>query len=215
MASWIGSGLAAVVRADDNSVTHVVQRGETLSGIARIYYGDARMQDRIQAANRLEKADRIREGQKLLVPMTNRPAASVSGTNPVAPAAERPAGDSPPAVVAQSVQSPAASLAVLDGEKIRSLAAEAIRGKYPELNLSEFDRGHVVYVAHPTDESRNRIIVDWLGRAALELEKGSAPELDRKKVRKLEVLMTSGGRVLDISDQAIWLNRSSLAVPTP
>ena len=49
---------------------HVVAQGETLSHIAKQYYGDARLYPQIFEANRdlLKTPDRIRVGQKLRIP---------------------------------------------------------------------------------------------------------------------------------------------------
>lgn len=49
---------------------HVVEKGDTLSKIAAQYYGDRRLYPKIFDANRdiLEDPDKIKPGQKLLIP---------------------------------------------------------------------------------------------------------------------------------------------------
>lgn len=58
--------------ADDNPYAqyHVVKKGESLSKIARDYYGDAMLYPKIFEANRdiLSHPDRIQPGQKLRIP---------------------------------------------------------------------------------------------------------------------------------------------------
>lgn len=58
--------------ADENPYAqyHVVQKGDTLSKIAREYYGDAMLYPQIFEANRdiLSDPDRIKPGQKLRIP---------------------------------------------------------------------------------------------------------------------------------------------------
>lgn len=58
--------------ADDNPYAqyHVVEKGESLSKIARKYYGDAMLYPRIFEANRdiLSHPGRISPGQKLRIP---------------------------------------------------------------------------------------------------------------------------------------------------
>ena len=49
---------------------HLVEKGDTLSKIAKQYYGDARLYPQIFEANRniLSDPDKIYPGQKLLIP---------------------------------------------------------------------------------------------------------------------------------------------------
>lgn len=65
-------GAAPQVAAVDDPYAqyHVVAKGETLSHIAKQYYGDARLYRQIFEANRevLKDPDRVRVGQKLRIP---------------------------------------------------------------------------------------------------------------------------------------------------
>ena len=56
--------------AADTVETYVVQRGDTLSGIASKVYGDRNQWNRIFEANRnsLPSPESIREGQTLVIP---------------------------------------------------------------------------------------------------------------------------------------------------
>lgn len=61
---------AASANASSGGRTYKVQPGDTLSKIAKEFYGDANDYNRIFAANRdkLESPDKIRAGQELLIP---------------------------------------------------------------------------------------------------------------------------------------------------
>ncbi len=52
--------------------THVVQSGESLSRIARLYYGEPTAWRRIVDANEGLEPDRVREGQSLTIPPLDR-----------------------------------------------------------------------------------------------------------------------------------------------
>jgi len=62
----------ATTAAAENPYTqhHVVQKGDTLSKIARDYYGDAMLYPKIFEANRdlLTDPNKIKPGQKLRIP---------------------------------------------------------------------------------------------------------------------------------------------------
>jgi hypothetical protein len=88
------------------------------------------------------------------------------------------------------------------------VAAAAVVGHYTNLNLSEFDPGYLVRLESPTLAAGPRVVVSWLGRAALSLEKGATREFDRKLVLKIEVWLTEDGRVLKVGDRRVWLNRN-------
>jgi nucleoid-associated protein YgaU len=49
---------------------HIVKRGETLSKIAAVYYGDAKLADSLLEANRdvLSRSDDVFPGQMLRIP---------------------------------------------------------------------------------------------------------------------------------------------------
>jgi LysM repeat protein len=64
-----------VVRIDDCR-KHVVQSGESLWVIARKYYGNGELYNRIAEANGIGANGRIRAGQTLTIPDVNAPAAS-------------------------------------------------------------------------------------------------------------------------------------------
>ena len=53
-----------------DQITHTVQSGDTLSAIAKEYYGDSGKYMRIFEANRdkLKDPDKIRVGQELVIP---------------------------------------------------------------------------------------------------------------------------------------------------
>ena len=68
--------------ASPTPVTHIVQPGETLSGIARTYGTTA---DAVVQANRLENADAIREGQLLLIPSPGGVIPTAEATTPPVP----------------------------------------------------------------------------------------------------------------------------------
>jgi cell envelope opacity-associated protein A len=61
---------AASANASSSSRTYKVQPGDTLSKIAKEFYGNANDYNRIFAANRdkLEDPDKIRAGQELVIP---------------------------------------------------------------------------------------------------------------------------------------------------
>ena len=95
----------------------------------------------------------------------------------------------------------------------RRSAEDAVRRKLPHLNLDDFYPGYIIRVDHPAHSER--VIVDWLGRDVLDVEEGDTPELDRKKVRKVRVSMTSRGRVLDVVEATTWLYRAGHADNRP
>ncbi len=72
LAAWL---LALVLPAARAATTHVVKAGETLSGIASEHGVSVR---ELARANRLKDADKLRRGQKLLIP--EKPAAFVEHT---------------------------------------------------------------------------------------------------------------------------------------
>jgi LysM repeat protein len=64
------SAAAASANASTGSKTYTVQAGDSLSKIAKQFYGDAGKYQRIFEANRdkLENPDKIRAGQELVIP---------------------------------------------------------------------------------------------------------------------------------------------------
>lgn len=57
--------------ADDSSSqekTHIVERGDTLSGLAERYYGDKSKHDLITDANGIDKDNPLQVGQELVIP---------------------------------------------------------------------------------------------------------------------------------------------------
>ena len=67
--------------ADPRPIRHIVRKGETLTTIARQYYGDARKYPLLVRYNRIADARRIRVGQAIMVPP-----AGVGATPPAADA---------------------------------------------------------------------------------------------------------------------------------
>ena len=59
-----------IVSADpiESQRFHIVRRGETLSQISSQYYGSSGQIEKILQANRIEDADRIKPGTKLIIP---------------------------------------------------------------------------------------------------------------------------------------------------
>lgn len=243
-------GLAAVVGTAAESLTHVVKEGDTLSGIARHYYGDWRMWERIAQANALQRPDRLRKGQQLIIPVGELPAAAPASDPDGAgvsefvvlapkqaswPAATKdpPASTEPsrrrhnggvavkpvPAVAPAPVAAPVPTLpppaVALDSDTLRRLAGEAVVRHYANVNLAAYDPGYLVRLEAPTPAAETRVVVAWLGRETLALEKGATSELDRKQVLKIEVWLTGDGRVLKVSDRPVWLNRRSSVPATP
>lgn len=100
-------------------------------------------------------------------------------------------------------------LAVLDTERIRALGAAAVRERYPQLDVSRLDRGMVLCVASADETAQRHVYVSWLGRVALELQRGATSREDRKKVNKVQVKMTADGQILDVATSTVWLGRSS------
>ena len=49
--------------------THTVQKGDTLWGIAKYYYGDGKKYTKIAEANNIPNPDFIRDGEKLIIPV--------------------------------------------------------------------------------------------------------------------------------------------------
>jgi LysM repeat protein/putative sterol carrier protein len=72
--------LSKYARGETEMTTYTVQRGDTLSAIARRFYGDAHKYPVIQNANKINNANQIRVGQVLLIP-----AIAASPTVPAAP----------------------------------------------------------------------------------------------------------------------------------
>lgn len=62
-------------------MTYVVRPGDTLGKIARKFYGDARQFRLIVAANRILDPDRLRVGQRLVIPDAAPRDASTTGAN--------------------------------------------------------------------------------------------------------------------------------------
>lgn len=220
---WIATlalcGLASLVSAGEERVTHVVKRGETLSGIAQTHYGDSRKWDLIAAANSLADPDHLREGQELVIPVGDMPRSQSSATtipppHPAVDAARLPESG-PRASAVQSVQPPPPSAVALDSEAMRRLAAAAVVQHYTNLDLSAYDPGYLVRLESPDPESAARVMVSWLGQEALALEKGGTPDQDRKQVLKIEVWLTEDGRVLKVGDRLVWLNRNARNVSAP
>lgn len=71
LSAYAGSALAA-------ATTYTVQRGDTLSKIARQLYGDSRHYPVIQKANKIDDPSKIFVGQVLIIP-------AIAGTSPAAP----------------------------------------------------------------------------------------------------------------------------------
>lgn len=62
-----GSAGAAQAGAAEKIITHTVKKGETLSGLARQYYGSGRECLRLARDNNLTDPDKIREGLELKI----------------------------------------------------------------------------------------------------------------------------------------------------
>lgn len=58
-----------VLVASDGEIMHEVKSGETLEVIAKKYYGDKSCYEIIKTANNIKDVRRVREGQKLKIPM--------------------------------------------------------------------------------------------------------------------------------------------------
>jgi hypothetical protein len=69
-----GCMAASVAWAVEDVRQHIVKQGETLSGIAKMYYGDPHRWKCIVEANTLLAPDRLKEGQKLVIPPSKAPA---------------------------------------------------------------------------------------------------------------------------------------------
>lgn len=108
-----------------------------------------------------------------------------------------------------------APLASLDGARIRTLAAEAIRQKYPGLDLAAFSPGYTLYMEDAASGSPGVAISEWLGKETLATEKGKAPERDRRKVRKLRVRLAQDGRLLEVVDTVAWIVREAPSETPP
>ena len=107
-----------------------------------------------------------------------------------------------------------APLATLDANRIRTLAAEAIRQKYPGIELGAFTPSYTIYMESASTGTTGVVVADWLGKDALAVEKGKTPELDSRKVRKLRVRLSTDGEILDVADLEVWISRN-LAAPGP
>ena len=79
----VGKLLADYAAGKVGMTTYTVKRGDTLSGIARELYGDARKYPVIQNANQIEDPSRIWVGQVLVIP-------SIGGSSPTTPTPTRP-----------------------------------------------------------------------------------------------------------------------------
>ena len=104
--------------------------------------------------------------------------------------------------------SPSPPLPMGSSDMLRAAAEQAIRQRFPNVDLSTFKPGYIVYMENRTESPVPFVFVEWLGRDALAVEKGEKPALDRKKVRKLRVKMTVDGTVLDVVDTSAWLYRN-------
>ena len=93
--------LAAGFDGGGSGDTHVVQRGETLWGIARSVYGDPTAYTKIAAANGISDPNSIVTGQRLIIP-------GAAGAGPTPPIIVEPVGHGAGAEqTSQSVASPA------------------------------------------------------------------------------------------------------------
>lgn len=57
-----------VARADNQSIQHVFQDGETLWFLSQIYYGDGSHFEKILKANQLASSEKVPQGRKLKIP---------------------------------------------------------------------------------------------------------------------------------------------------
>ena len=79
-----GNNARAVDGATVTQTTYTVQSGDTLSAIARRFYGDASLYGKLAAANGIKNANLIYPGQALKIPDAGRlPAASVGSSGKV------------------------------------------------------------------------------------------------------------------------------------
>lgn len=60
----------AIVQTSSGDVIYTIKKGETLSGIALMFYGNATYYKELAEFNHIENPDVIFEGQKLIVPRT-------------------------------------------------------------------------------------------------------------------------------------------------
>jgi hypothetical protein len=104
----------------------------------------------------------------------------------------------------------AADAAAHGADDLHAATAPLLRAFMPEIDLSRFETGLVIRVDHPSRPQSSRIFVEWLGRDALAVERGGTPERDRKKVRKIRVVLSSEGDVIDVIDTSTWLARTGM-----
>ena len=136
---------------------------------------------------------------------------NVPAEDPVLPAA--PWETHPPTgTQASEGVSSNASRTLNTSEILRATARQAIEDRFPDLDLSTFKPGYIVYMEHETESPVPFVFVDWLGREALAVEKGTDPSRDRKQVRKIRVKMAADGSIVDVLDTTTWLYRN---VPPP
>jgi len=87
------------------------------------------------------------------------------------------------------------------------IASRAIRQELPDADLSQFSPGYIIYTEAAAGSPSPHILVEWIGRDAIAVERGESPELDRKQVRKLQVKMGRDGQVEEVLDTSTWLYR--------
>lgn len=209
--------------------------GGTLSGVAKLFYGDETKWEAIYEANPevLDSPDSVNTTMVVRIPLLEAdtpmeeetseseryeesiprplPNTDVYGTRldqlpSEASEADRYAVTIPEPLPARSAKEGPA-LASLDAVAIRQLAAEAIAKEYPDVKMDRMDPGYIIYMRHPSGPRNSTIMATWLGQEAFTYQKGDRPDMDRIRVRRLRVKMTPSGEILEVLDDMTWLYR--------
>jgi tetratricopeptide (TPR) repeat protein len=154
--------------AAEGYIVHIIQPGESLSGLAVAYYGDLARFTVIAQYNRITDADLVRVGHKIKIPLLADPAAEPSDEK--MPEADEKGNEAPQGYWDWSSldselaerKRPSETVETDQLASYRELGMELFReGRYQEA-LFEFNK---VLIARPDDD----VAIDYSHRASFEL----------------------------------------------
>lgn len=96
----------------------------------------------------------------------------------------------------------------IDMERARQLATRALAAERPDIDLEKYTPSYVLCLTHPDAHPFISVVVEWLGRDSLEVQKGETDKMDRVRVKKLSVKLSKNGHLVEIKHSDTWLYRN-------